>query len=190
MTGNRSGTENRKTLSRTAQSLTVLLLIALLSMPAACGYRFSPGGEWIDSRLKTVFVDNMVNTTSEPFVEIYLRNGFEDQFRKSSRFRLANSKDTADTILQGTILSLTTPPVAYDRNDKATQGRAVMTVTLLFEERDNKKKIWATSNFSGNETYQIDQANPNATSVSKTAALQKLSNDMAEKAFRNLMSGF
>jgi hypothetical protein len=46
------------------------------------------------------------------------------------------------------------------------------------------------SNFSGNETFRIDQANPNATSVSKTAALQKLSNDMAEKAFRNLMSGF
>jgi hypothetical protein len=80
--------------------------------------------------------------------------------------------------------------VAYDRFDKATENRAVMTVNLLFEERDNKKKIWGISNFSGNETYKIDQANPNATSVSKTAALQKLSNDMAEKAFRNLMSGF
>jgi hypothetical protein len=65
-----------------------------------------------------------------------------------------------------------------------------MTVDLLFDERENKKKIWSVSNFSGNETFRIDQANPNATSVSKTAALQKLSNDMAEKAFRNLMSGF
>jgi hypothetical protein len=171
------------------QGFRALLLFSLIIAAAACGYRFSPGGDWIDSRLQTVFVDNMVNTTNEPFIEIYLRNGFEDQFRKSSRFRLA-SKDTADTILQGTILALNTPPVAYDRNDKATEGRAVMTVNLLFEERDNKKKIWATSNFSGNETYKIDQANPNATSVSKTAALQKLSNDMAEKAFRNLMSGF
>lgn len=189
MTGNRSGKEKRKAIAQAAKSLTLLLFIALLVLPAACGYRFSPGGDWIDSRLQTVFVDNMVNTTNEPFIEIYLRNGFEDQFRKSSRFRLA-SKDTADTILQGTILALNTPPVAYDRNDKATEGRAVMTVNLLFEERDNKKKIWATSNFSGNETYKIDQANPNATSVSKTAALQKLSNDMAEKAFRNLMSGF
>ena len=60
-----------------------------------CGYRFSPGGEWIDKSLQTVFVDNIANTTSEPFIEIYLRNGLEDQFRKSSRFRLATSKDTA-----------------------------------------------------------------------------------------------
>jgi len=169
----------------------MLLLLMLISLTLMnCGYRFSPGGDWIDSRLQTVFVDNIVNTTSEPLIEIYFRNGLEDQFRKSSRFRLANSKDTADTILQGTIVSLNTPPVAYDRFDKATENRAVMTVNLLFEERDNKKKIWAITNFSGNETYRIDQANPNATSVSKSAALQKLSTDMAEKAFRNLMAGF
>lgn len=190
MTGNRSGKENRKTLSQTAKSLTVLLLIVLLFMTAGCGYRFSAGGEWIDSRFQTVYVDNVVNTTSEPFIEIYLRNGFEDQFRKSSRFRLSGSKDAADLILQGTILSLNVPPVAYDQYDKATEGRAVMTVNLLFEEREARKKIWAVSNFSGNETYRIDQANTSATSASKTAALQKLSNDMAEKAFRNLMSGF
>ena len=175
---------------QTRQGFRALLLFSLIIAVAGCGYRFSPGGEWIDSRFQTVYVDNIVNTTNEPFIEIYLRNGFEDQFRKSSRFRLAGSKESADLILQGTINALTVPPVAYDQYDKATEGRAVMTVNLLFEERQARKKIWAVSNFSGNETYRIDQANPNATSVSKTAALQKLSNDMAEKAFRNLMSGF
>ncbi len=82
----------------------MLLLLMLTSLVLTnCGYRFSPGGDWIDSRFQTVFVDNIVNTTNEPFIEIYLRNGFEDQFRKSSRFRLAGSKETADLILQGTI---------------------------------------------------------------------------------------
>jgi len=190
VTGNRSGKENAKTLAQTVKSLTVFLLIALLFVPAGCGYRFSPGGEWIDKSLQTVFVDNIANTTSEPFIEIYLRNGLEDQFRKSSRFRLTASKDTADLIMQGTILSLNVPPVAYDRYDKATEGRAVMTINLLFEDRRAGKKLWAVTNFSGNETYRIDQANPSATSVSKGTALQKLSNDMAEKAYRNLMSGF
>jgi len=190
VTGNRSRKENRNRATQTAKSLTVLLLIVLLFMTAGCGYRFSPGGEWIDKSLQSVFVDNIANTTSEPFIEIYLRNGLEDQFRKSSRFRLTASKDTADLIMQGTILSLNIPPVAYDRFDKATEGRAVMTVDLLFEERAAGKKLWAVTNFSGNETYRIDQANPSATSVSKSAALQKLSNDMAEKAYRNLMSGF
>lgn len=181
----------RPSTAGTRRKRLVLLFLVLITLTlVSCGYRFSPGGEWIDKSLQTVFVDNIANTTSEPFIEIYLRNGLEDQFRKSSRFRLAASKDAADLIMQGTILSLNIPPVAYDRYDKATEGRAVMTVNLLFEQRAAGKKLWAVTNFSGNETYRIDQANPSATSVSKSTALQKLSNDMAEKAYRNLMSGF
>jgi outer membrane lipopolysaccharide assembly protein LptE/RlpB len=182
--------ERRPTAGTRRERLVLLFLVLITLTLANCGYRLSPGGEWIDKGLQTVFVDNMVNTTSEPLVEIYLRNGFEDQFRKSSRVRMAASKDTADLILQGTIVSLNVPPVAFNQYDRATEGRAVMTVNLLFEERKAGKKIWAVSNFSGNETFRIDQANTSATTASKTAALQKLSNDMAEKAFRNLMSGF
>ena len=169
---------------------SALLLVSLILITAGCGYRFSPGGEWIDSGIRTVFIDNLVNSTSEPYVEIYLRSGFEDQFRKSSRFRLANSRETADAVLKGTLSALSTSYVAYDRYDKATESRAIMVLNLAFEERRTGKKLWSVANFTGNESYRVDQANPNATSTNKQAALQKLSGDMAEKAYRNLMSGF
>lgn len=172
------------------QGVGALLLVSLILITAGCGYRFSPGGEWIDSGIRTVFIDNLVNSTSEPYVEIYLRSGFEDQFRKSSRFRLANSRETADAILKGTLSALSTSYVAYDRYDKATESRAIMVLNLAFEERKTGKKLWSVANFTGNESYRVDQANPNATSTNKQAALQKLSGDMAEKAYRNLMSGF
>ena len=174
-----------KTLVRTA-----LVLLCLAVTVAGCGYRFSPGGEWIDSGIRTVFVDNLVNSTSEPYVEIYLRNGFEDQFRKSPRFRLAASRETADAVLKGTVSALSTSYVAYDRYDKATESRAVMVLNLAFEERKTGKNLWSVANFSGNESYRVDQANPNTTSTNKQGALQKLAGDMAEKAYRNLMSGF
>jgi len=180
--------------SRTArqarQGVGALLLVSLILITAGCGYRFSPGGEWIDSGIRTVFVDNLVNSTSEPYVEIYLRNGFEDQFRKSPRFRLAASRETADAVLKGTVSALSTSYVAYDRYDKATESRAVMVLNLAFEERKTGKNLWSVANFSGNESYRVDQANPNTTSTNKQGALQKLAGDMAEKAYRNLMSGF
>ncbi len=181
----------RRTAAGTRRQCLVLLFFAMLAVTiAGCGYRFSPGGEWIDGGIRTVFIDNLVNSTSEPYVEIYLRSGFEDQFRKSSRFRLANSRETADAILKGTLSALSTSYVAYDRYDKATESRAIMVVNLAFEERKTGKKLWSVANFTGNESYRVDQANPNATSTNKQAALQKLSGDMAEKAYRNLMSGF
>ena len=170
--------------------MRILLLVSLILVTAGCGYRFSPGGEWLDAGIKTVFVDNLVNSTSEPYVESYVRSGFEDQFRKSPRFRLADSRETADAILKGSISALSTSYVAYDRFDKATESRAVMVLNLTFEERRTSKKLWSVANFTGNDSYRVDQANPNTTSVNKQAALTKLSNDMAEKAYRNLMSGF
>lgn len=172
------------------RGLGALLLVSLLVITAGCGYRFSPGGEWIDSGIRTIFVDNLVNSTSEPYVGIYLRNGFEDQFRKSPRFRLAASREASDAILKGTISALSTSYVAYDRYDKATESRAVMVLNLTFEERKTGKKLWSVANFTGNESYRVDQANPSSTSTNRQTALQKLSGDMAEKAYRNLMSGF
>jgi hypothetical protein len=65
-----------------------------------------------------------------------------------------------------------------------------MVVSLSFEERRTGKKIWNVANFSGNETFRVDQANPFTSSANKTQSLQKLSSDMAEKAYRSLMSGF
>lgn len=181
----------RRTAAGTRRQCLVLLFFAMIAVTiSGCGYRFSPGGEWIDSGIRTVFIDNLVNSTSEPYVEIYLRSGFEDQFRKSSRFRLANSRETADAVLKGTLSALSTSYVAYDRYDKATESRAIMVLNLAFEERKTGKKLWSVANFTGNESYRVDQANPNATSTNKQAALQKLSGDMAEKAYRNLMSGF
>lgn len=179
-----------ETTRRTRQGFRALLLFSLIIAVAGCGYRFSPGGEWLDSGIKTVFVDNITNTTSEPSVEVYLRNGFEDQFRKSTRLKLASSRETADAILTGTIRALSAANVSFDRFDKATESRAFMTVDLVFEEKGTRKRLWSVSNFSGNETFRVDQANPYASSVNKTQALQKLSSDLAEKAYRNLMSGF
>ena len=178
-------------LPRAAGRLRGLLLVVFtLVLTAGCGYRFSPGGEWIDSGIRAIFVDNIVNSTSEPLVEVYVRGGFEDQFRKSPRFRLASSREAADAVLRGTITSLSTAYVAHDRFDKGTESRAVMALNLSFEERRTGKTLWSVANFTGSESFRVDQANPSATSTNRQAALQKLSSDMAERAFRNLMSGF
>lgn len=155
-----------------------------------CGYRFSPGGEWIDSGIRAIFVDNIANSTSEPLVEVYVRSAFEDRIQKSPRFRLASSREAADAVLRGTITSLSATYVAHDRFDKGSESRAVMVLNLSFEERRTGKTLWSVANFTGNESFRVEQANPGATSNNRQAALQKLSSNMAERAFRNLMSGF
>ena len=168
--------------------LTVILVFSFLA--AGCGYHFSPGGEHIDKRLKTVFVDNFSNNTSEANIENYFRNSFIDQFRKGSRFKLVKIKNLADTVLKGSINSLVTPHLAYSTTDLAKENRVIVTMEVVFEERESKTIIWSNKNLSEKEDYIVNENNPNTTETNRKTALKKLAEDTAEKTYRYIMSGF
>lgn len=166
---------------------TLILLVAILV--AGCGYRFSPGGENIDPGIKLVFIDSFENKTPEAYVEIYFRNAFSDQFRRTSRFRLAENREAADAVLRGGVNGLSLTPLSYTKSDFATEERATLTVAVIFQNK-NKDIIWRNDSLSGYQDYRIDPSNAALTEQNRRAALQKLSSDMAERAFRSIMSGF
>lgn len=168
--------------------LTVLVLFSFLA--SGCGYHFSPAGEHIDKGLQTVFVDNFSNKTSEANIENYFRNSFIGQFSKGSRFKLVNRKDLADTVFKGSINSIATPHLSYSETKLAKENRVIVTMEVVFEVRETKDIIWANENLSGKEDYMVDESNPNTTETNRKNALKQLAEDMAEKTYRYIMSGF
>jgi len=165
------------------------LSLLMVVIVAGCGYRFSSGGENIDPGINLVFIDSFENKTPEAYVEIYFRNAFSDQFRRTSRFKLAESRETADAVLRGGVNGLSLTPLSYTRSDFATEERATLTVAVIFQNR-NKEIIWRNDSLSGYQDYRVDPANASLTEQNRRGALQKLASDMAERAFRSLMSGF
>jgi len=169
-----------------------MLLCILLTplMLVNCGYRFSPGGEHISPDIRQVYVDTFTNDTSEAYVENYVRNGFIDQFRRTSRFTITDGKETADAVLTGSIKSIVITPLASDQFDKATQNRIWMVIRIQFKEMRSGKMIYLNPALTGEQSFLVDPAGINKSSISKSAALQKLSLDLSEAGFRSIMSGF
>jgi hypothetical protein len=165
--------------------VTFLLSAFLL---AGCGYRFSPGGEYIDKKIKTVFIDNFTNKTSEANIENTIRNSFIDQFIIGGRFTLVDRRETADAVFKGSVNSIVTSPLSYQRTGLASGERLSVGMELVFEEQDNHKLIWNDKNFTAIQDYTFTDLNTRDTN--RTNALTKLSNDSAEKAYRLMMSGF
>jgi len=172
------------------QEWHVYFLILLLVLLAGCGYRFSPGGEHIDKDIRTVYVDNFANRTSEANVENVFRNSFIDQFRKSSRFQIAGTREEADAVVKGSINSLSGSHLSYTSADVAREDRITAVVELVFEERVSRKIIWSNAAFSWYGDYTVSSTNPMTTETSKRNALDKLADDLADRAFRLMMSGF
>ncbi len=169
--------------------LLLLFLVMAAVMTAGCGYRFSPGGETLDPGIRLVYIDDFENKTNQPYVEIYFRNAFADQFRRTSRFQLAHSKGTADASLRGSINLITMSSLSYTKSDFATEDRVTITVSVVFQD-SGREIIWRNDSLSGFQDYVIDSNDAAATEQNRRVAIQKLSADMAERAFRSIMSGF
>jgi hypothetical protein len=155
-----------------------------------CGYQFYARGEHIDPQIQKVFVKTFLNRTSEPYLETYIQNAFVDRFIRGNRFKIAESPEAADAILRGNIKNFSTSPLAYGDNDLVTEERINITMEIIFEERDTKKVIWANKSFSKSEDCLLSETSQSANQTSHKNAIAKLSNDIAERAYQFIMSGF
>jgi hypothetical protein len=180
----------RREITRENGHLTAPLFLFLLSaiLISGCGYRFSAGGEYIDKKIRTVFIDNFANRTGEPYIDNTIRNAFINQFTTGSRFTIVDRREKADAAFRGSIDSLTTAPLSYQKSNLASEERVTITMELAFEEQDTKKTIWTNKSFSGYQDYATPDLN--SKEANRKNALIKLSNDTAERAYRLMMSGF
>lgn len=163
------------------------IIIALTGF--SCGYHFSSGGEHIDSSIQTVFVEKFQNRTSESNLENYVQNAFVNEFRRGSRFDLADSKERADAIITGSIKRASLSHLSYTSSDVAKENRVNLTMAVTFKTNKSNNIIWNNDNLTGNEAFLVD-FDPSRTDANKEKALRKLVVDMAERAYRSIMSGF
>ncbi len=170
------------------RGITVVAVFLSIFLVTGCGYRFSPGGEYIDKKIRTVFIDNFANKTSEANVENTIRNSFIDQFIIGGRFALVDQREKADAIFKGSVNSIATSPLSYQRTGLASGERLTVAMELVFEEQDTHKIIWNDRNFASTQDYTFADLNTRDTNRGK--ALITLSNDSAETAYRLMMSGF
>jgi len=166
--------------------ITIILLVFLLL--SGCGYRFSGGGENIDKKIQTVFVDNFPNRTSEANIEIIFRTAFIDQFITGGRFKVVDRRESADAVFKGSIDILTASPLSYQKSTFAAEERVTVTMDLLFEEQGSRNIIWSYKKFSGSRDYYIGDVN--SKEINRKDAFIRLSNEAAERAYRLMMSGF
>ncbi len=167
--------------------ITILCFLSIFLF--ACGYSFAPRGESIDNRIQKIYVDAFENRTDQAGLENYFRTAFINQFIQSSRFKIAPSIESADAIIRGKIVNLHTSTLSHRKSDLAAEERATMVMEVVFEDSTNGKTIWKAKDITDSVDYALNE-DINLLSNARKQALMKLSNDMAEKAFNLMMSGF
>lgn len=167
----------------------ITIVFFLSAILFGCGYSFSSRGETIDKNIRTIYVDAFENKTEQGQIENYIRTAFINQFIQNSRFKIAPSAGAADAIVKGKIVNLHTTPLSHLQNDLAAEERATIVLEVVFQDNASGKILWSSNNMRESVDYALNE-DINLLFQARKQALMKLANDMAEKAFNLMMSGF
>jgi len=153
-----------------------------------CGYGFAPQGEYIDKRIKNVYIDSFGNKTAESEVENLMRTAFINQIIQSRRFKAVPNVEQAEGIISGNVLNLSTAALSYQSTILAAEERMTVIMEATLREKDTGKIIWSSRNIVGTTDYKLqDVNNPRP---ARREALSKLARDTVENAYNLMMSDF
>src|SRR6185503_5798470 len=108
---------SRATRCKTRFALAVLLVAAVGSGGAGCGYTLS---SVLPAHIKTLAVPVFANNTVEYGLSDDVTQALSDAFLREGRLRLVSERD-ADAILRGTVVSYKNQVFGYTRAERATQ---------------------------------------------------------------------
>jgi len=163
-------------------------MVASVFLLAACGYHFAGSGSF-PAGVEHIYISMLENRSSETGVESRFTNDLIYEFTRNRESAIADSRDTADAILSGTIVSLAVKTISRSDIATAIERRVTGTVVLRLERPDGRL-IWSSGNLVEREAYEVASGNKTATDQSKADAIAEVSQKIAESAFNRLTDNF
>lgn len=174
---------------RPGSSLSVLFAFCIFGASLyGCGYHCAERVESLPSWIKTVYVEPWSNCSNELLLGVWITEDLRHEFLRGRGLKLV-SRDEADVILKGEIVSTITGGVSYIRYDRAVERRIAAEYSVQLVYRESGQVIWQTSNIAREEEFLVGK-DIMQTEALKDKALQKLSRDVAEIIYHRITGVF
>jgi hypothetical protein len=173
---------------------TLLLIVALLSLSAGCGYHFSRTGAIVPEGVRALAVPVFLNGTSEPYVDVEVTQAVVEEFMADGRLTVV-SLEEAEMALRGRIRAYELGPLSYNVYNGQTfvqQYRVRLVVDAWLEDLRSKKVLWAERGIESIfiSDYAVATGDIRSTRISKDAAIKKASQDIAWTLRSRVLEGF
>lgn len=165
-----------------------ILILGSVFLLIACGYHFAGSGSF-PGGVERIYITMLENRSSETGVESLFTNDLVYEFTRNRAAAIADSRETADAVLSGTIVSLKVHNISRIDISTAIERRVTGTVNLRLEGKDGRL-IWTSGNLVAKEAFDVVAENKTATNQSKSDAIAEVSQKIAEAAFNRLTDNF
>jgi len=164
-----------------------LFLIVCL-FPTGCGYHLSATSGLPPAVAgKNLAIPMFTNKSYRANVGATLTESLVDEFARRSGGKVV-SEESADLVLNGTVLTYATSPVSYSADDKVREYRAVMTVESTLIERNTRTVIWKGvlswgQDYPANSDVGLQQNR-------EEAAISEICHKVAQQVYQKISEGF
>jgi outer membrane lipopolysaccharide assembly protein LptE/RlpB len=164
----------------TLHRLALLLPAAVCLILQGCvGYQL---GSMLPADIRSVYIPTFANKTAEPLIEFDTTQAAIQAFQRDGSIEVSGGPETADAVLNVTILDYDLAPVGFDRErkTKTDEYRLTLTVSLNLVRQANQQIVVESPRVQGDYTFTVSG---DLTSSKKSAlpqAAQDLAHDIVE----------
>jgi len=167
---------------------------AVLAMGVAllggCGYHTGGHADLLPKKIKTIAIPAFGNVTTRYKLAETLPADITREFISRTRYRIVADPREADAVLTGAVVNFGTYPTIFDPvSGRATGVQAVVILQLTLTDRATGAVLFSRPGQEFRERYEIS-VDPAAYFDESTAALQRLSRDVARSVVSAVLENF
>jgi len=169
------------------RELTLIYLLFIFGI-AGCGYHFIGQKSEVLAGIHSIAIPYFSNKSFEAGLESYLTEALVDEFVKSRLIPIVDESG-ADAVIRGQIENFREFVISYDRNDRALEYRALVSLDVTLEEKDTGKVLWRNKELFHFEDYGVSPEIA-ITEANKGKAIKRIAAEMAERIHDSIIEGF
>lgn len=133
-------------------------LLALVLPAAGCGYHLVGTASTLPEDVKTIYVARFQNQTTWVDIDQRLDEALSLEWVRRRRLALVDQRGDADVELVGVVLGVSSTPVSFDQNGRATEYQMNLTTSVKLNDiREAEPKLmWEDLAFSRRTSYLVD----------------------------------
>jgi outer membrane lipopolysaccharide assembly protein LptE/RlpB len=171
------------------KSIIVLFsIITIFSTTLGCGYHVMGRGGEFPEGITSLAIVPLENSTKEVNLGAIFVSALRREFIYRREVEIV-TENKADASLQGTITSITTHSISYDREARAREYRVTILLNLLMVRRGNGEVLWRDNGIKGSAEY-LASTDVIVEEGRKNMAIRKIADDLAEKIYIKIKERF
>ncbi len=167
------------------------LLFIILGSLLSCGYQLEGRPSQFSPAWKSIYVPVWKNPTADiQFGEI-MSEALRERIELAGDLRLVNDAEEADLILEGELLSVWVGGLSYNVYTQTLERRVSVRAKARLVERRTGRVIWQNDHIYRYEDYPVVQeVKTEEVDPGREVALEKISKDLAEIIYHQIISSF